>query len=353
MSEPAGRITIDQRSIDGSEVATLQVGPVRLEVLAHGAHLVGLWWPDRHGRTDNVAVSLRRPDGSVDVAAYRDPVRNPHLGGMAGRYANRIASSRFALDGVLHELTPNEGPHHLHGGPVGFDRRDWAMATDQDDLGAEVRLRLASEAGDQGYPGAVEVEVRYRLDLSGELGITAEATTDAPTVLNVTNHTYWNLAGTSDPALADEASVRDHLLSVAADRVVRVDGALIPTGALDPVAGTAFDLRRRTRLGDAIDRPELATVGGLDHCWVLDGSVPSAELVDPAGGRRIRIRTNQPGVQVYTANHGAGPLPRHGAVCLETQCLPDAPNQATFPSAVLRPGQRYRHEHVVELGTTD
>jgi aldose 1-epimerase len=197
----------------------------------------------------------------------------------------------------------------------------------------------------------VDIMVTYRLDRAGELQIHVEAVTDAPTVLSVTNHTYWNLAGTSDVSAAASASVRDHLLAVAADRVVRVDRALLPTGELDAVEGTVFDLRRPPRLGDAIDRPELAPVGGLDHCLVLDGTLPAAELVDPTSGRRIRIRTNQPGLQVYTANHGAGPLPRHGAVCLETQHLPDAPNQPTFPSPVLRPGQQYCHDHVVELGT--
>jgi aldose 1-epimerase len=348
-----GPVSVGQRELDGSQVATLQVGDARAEVLAHGAHLVGLWLPDRRGRVEDVVVSLRRPDGEIDVAAYRDPVRNPHLGGMAGRYANRIADARFELDGRVWQLVPNEGPNQLHGGPEGLDRRDWALSTQSDDRGAVARLELRSDDGDQGYPGTVDLAVTYRLDRAGELQIHVEAVTDAPTVLSVTNHTYWNLAGTSERSAAGAASVRDHLLTVAASSVVRVDGALIPTGDLDPVEGTAFDLRRPTRLGDTIDRPELATVGGLDHCLVLDGTDPAAELVDPASGRRIRVRTNQPGLQVYTANHGAGPLPRHGAVCLETQQLPDAPNRPTFPSPVLRPGQRYRHEHVVEFGTAD
>lgn len=324
-----------------SSVVTLRAGAMTAEVLTYGAHLVGLWVPDRDGRLDNVVVSLRTPDGSVDVEAYRDPVRNPHLGGMAGRYANRIAGAAFELDGVVHRLVPNEGPNQLHGGPDGFDRCEWAASVRDD--GTAATLRLTSPDGDQGFPGRVEVAVTYELRDDATLCIDVEGRTDAPTVLNVTNHAYWNLAGTSSPTAPQDATVREHLLSVAADRVVRVDDALLPTGSLDPVEGTAFDLRRPTRLGDAVEAAELATVGGLDHCFVLDGSTPSAGLVDPSSGRRLRLVTDQPGLQVYTSNHGAGPLPRHGAVCLESQHLPDAPNQPGFPSAVLRPGETYRH----------
>jgi aldose 1-epimerase len=322
-------------------VVTLRAGAITAEVLTYGAHLVGLWVPDRDGRLDNVVVSLRTPDGTVDVDAYRDPVRNPHLGGMAGRFANRIAGAAFELDGVVHRLVPNEGPNQLHGGPDGFDRCDWTVSVRDD--GAAAQLQLTSPDGDQGFPGRVEVTVTYELSADGSLGIDVEGRTDAPTVLNVTNHAYWNLAGTSSPTAPQDATVREHLLSVAADRVVRVDEALLPTGALDPVQGTVFDLRSATPLGTVIDAGELAPVGGLDHCFVLDGSEPAAELVDPGSGRRLRLVTDQPGLQVYTSNHGAGPLPRHAAVCLESQHLPDAPNQSGFPSAVLRPGATYRH----------
>jgi aldose 1-epimerase len=332
-------------------VVTLRAGALRAEVLTYGAHLVGLWAPDRDGRLDNLVVSLRHPDGTVDVDAYRDPVRNPHLGGMAGRYANRIAGAEFELDGVVHRLVPNEGPNQLHGGPDGFDRLDWTAVERAD--GAAVTLRLTSPDGDQGFPGRVDVAVTYELCDDSTLRIDVEGTTDAPTVLNVTNHAYWNLAGTSDPAAGQHATIRDHVLSVAADRVVRVDDALVPTGSLDPVEGTPFDLRAPVQLGAVIDSPELAPVGGLDHCLVLDGSAPSAELTDPASGRRLRIETDQPGLQVYTANHGAGPLPRHGAVCLESQHLPDSPNRPEFPSPVLRPGGTYRHRHLLTLDVID
>jgi aldose 1-epimerase len=342
-------VSADQRAEGDSALATLRVGDCTAEVLAYGAHLVGLWTPDRDGRSDNVVVSLRSPGGAVDLAAYRDPVRNPHLGGIAGRYANRIAGAAFELDGVRHRLVPNEGPNQLHGGPVGFDRREWSLATHADERSARAVLGLVSDDGDQGFPGRVEAQVTYRLTVEGELHIEARATTDAATVVNLTNHTYWNLSGTASPLAATAASIAGHRLRVAAERVVEVDGGLLPTGHLEPVAGSVFDLRSPVPLGEILDRDELSAVGGLDHCYVLTGTSPAAELVDPASGRRIRVRTDQPGLQVYTANHGAGPLPRHGAVCLESQHLPDSPNQPTFPSPLLRPGATYRHDHVVQL----
>lgn len=341
--------SVGRVGISGSELVTLSAGPHRAEVLSYGAHLVGLWTPDRRGGIDDVVVSLRDPEGAVDVEGYRDPVRNPHLGGMAGRYANRIAGARFELDGVQHHLVPNEGGNQLHGGPRGFDRCEWSVTTEVDDRAASAVLTLVSPDGDQGYPGRVEVTVTYRLGVDDTLSIEVRGVTDAPTVLNVTNHTYWNLSGTSRPAARADATVADHLLQVSADRFVRVDEALLPTGDLDPVEGTPFDLRRPTLLGEVVDTPGLAATGGLDHCLVLDGTQPAAVLQHPASGRRIRVHTDQPGIQVYTANHGAGPLPRHGAVCLETQHLPDSPNRPAFPSPVLRPGETYLHRHVVHL----
>ncbi len=346
-------VSADQQRVGDSTLAILRVGDRTAEVLAYGAHLVGLWIPDRDGRSDNVVVSLRAPDGAVDVAGYRDPVRNPHLGGIAGRYANRIAGAAFDLDGARHRLVPNEGPNQLHGGQVGFDRRDWSLTTSSDDQGARAVLRLVSDDGDQGFPGRVEAQVTYRLTVGGELHIEARASTDAATVVNLTNHTYWNLSGTASADAATAASIAGHRLRVAADSVVQVDDALLPTGRLECVAGTVFDLRTPVLLGELVDRAELSAVGGLDHCYVLTGAPPAAELVDPASGRRIRVRTDQPGLQVYTSNHGAGPLPRHGAVCLESQHLPDSPNQPTFPSPLLRPGATYRHDHVVQLDLVD
>lgn len=341
---------------DGTEVVVLELGELRAEVLTYGAHLVGLWAPDRDGRADDVVVSLRDVDGRVDVDAYRDPTRNPHLGGIAGRYANRIHGACFELDGVTHHLVANEGPHQLHGGPEGFDRREWEVLDTHEWDRAAVTLGLRSHDGDQGFPGTVDVQVTYALEPGGVLRIECEARTDAPTVLNLTNHTYWNLAGSRVGAAAAAAALAAHELRVDADRVVVVDRALLPTGELAPVDDSPFDLRHGVRLGRVLDDPALAQVGGLDHCLVLGEHSPDAaviELVHPPSGRRLRISTDQPGVQVYTANHGAGPWPEHAAVCLETQHLPDSPNQPGFPSPVLRPGATARHRHVVVVDVVD
>jgi aldose 1-epimerase len=343
---------VDVERVGDDELVHLAAGEVQIEVLSYGAHLVSVRCPDRDGRADDVVVALRRPDGAVDVEAYRDPRVNPHLGGMVGRYANRIGGSAFGLEGQRYELVANEGDNQLHGGPEGFDRRPWHVATERSD-DAAVQLTLHSPDGDQGYPGAVSVRTTYRLATTGELSIDTVATADAPTVVSVTNHTYWNLAGTSGGRR--DASVRDHVLRVDAERIVAIDASKVPTGELVAVDGTEFDLRTASRVGDVLDRPMIRALGGLDHCYVLEQPIPDrprvvAELSDPGSGRRLRIGTDQPGMQVYTANHGAGPLPSYAAICLETQHLPDAPNHPGFPSAVLRPGETYRHRHRIRFG---
>jgi aldose 1-epimerase len=343
---------VDVERVSDDELVRLVAGGVEIEVLSYGAHLVSVRCPDREGRVDDVVVSLRRTDGTLDAAAYRDPRLNPHLGGMVGRYANRIGGASFDLDGRRYTLAPNEGANQLHGGPDGLDRRAWRVRTDRSDDTAAAELSLVSVDGDQGYPGEVSVRTTYRLSAAGELSIETIATTDAPTVLSVTNHTYWNLAGTT--GVPGDATVRDHVLRLDADRVVAVDASKVPTGELLTVAGTPFDLREPVTIGAVLDRSEIRALGGVDHCYVLDQPIAErvagfAELSDPASGRRIRLGTDLPGVQVYTANHGAGPLPAHAAICLETQHLPDAPNRPSFPSSVLRPGETYRHRHVIRF----
>lgn len=343
----------DVESIGDDELVRLVAGDIEIEVLSYGAHLVSVRCPDRDGRVDDVVVALRRADGTVDTEAYRNPRVNPHVGGMVGRYANRIGGAAFDLDGRRYALVPNEGGNQLHGGPDGFDRRSWQVRTERSEHAAAVALSLVSPDGDQGYPGEVAVRTTYRLHAAGELSIETVATTDAPTVLSVANHTYWNLAGTT--GAPGGASVRDHVLRLDADRLVAVDASKVPTGELLDVGGTAFDLRSSATIGEVLDRPAIRALGGLDHCYVLgrptdDRLAGFAELSDPVSGRRLRFGTDQPGVQLYTANHGAGPLPAHGAICLETQHLPDAPNHPGFPSPVLRPGERYLHRHVVRFG---
>lgn len=226
---------VDVERAGQDELVRLVAGDVEIEVLSYGAHLVSVRWPDREGRVDDVVVSLRRADGTLDRSAYRDPRLNPHLGGMVGRYANRIGGASFDLDGQRHRLVANEDANQLHGGPDGFDRRPWRVRTERSDDAAAADLSLVSVDGDQGYPGEVSVRTTYRLSVVGELSIETVATSDAPTVLSIANHSYWNLAGTT--GLPGGATVRDHVLRLDADRIVVVDSSKVPTGELLPWPG--------------------------------------------------------------------------------------------------------------------
>jgi len=325
------------------ECITLRAGVHQAEVLTYGAHLVAVRVPDRNGRIEDVVSSLRDPAGRPDLARYEDHVANPHLGSIVGRYANRIAGARIVIDDEVVELLANEGANQLHGGPIGFDRHVWSAWSSADADAAQVTLRHVSLHGDQGFPGTLEVQVRYELRTDGTLLLTMEAVTDATTVVNLTNHSYWNLRGTTG---ATTRSLGEHLLRVNAHRFVEVDASMVPTGALAAVGGTAFDLRSPRSLATVVADPALSLTRGMDHCLLFDDPSTrggTAELHDPVSGRRLRLRTDQPGVQVYTSNHGSGDLPAHATVCLETQLPPDAPNRPHFPSALLAPGEQYRH----------
>lgn len=288
------------------------------EVIPFGASLVTLEAPDSDGGFANVVVSLESPE------AYRDRSRNSYLGAMVGRYANRIAGARFELDGVEHRLDANDGPNTLHGGSQSWGRRDWVV---QEQLRDSVTLRMDSDSGDGGFPGEMIAMVEYRLS-GPTLAVVATTLVSAPSVLSLTNHTYWNLGGDHPGATIDH-----HHLEVTAEEYLEVDSALIPTGRRLPVAEL---------LGDG-------NLGGrsLDHCLLQDwdpwdgGWEPTlathvATLSDPRSGRRMWMRSNQPGLQVYTADKlGIGA--RRG-VALEAQQLPDAPNRSEFPAPVVRPG---------------
>jgi len=285
-----------------------------------------------------VALALPGPDD------YQDRARNPHLGASAGRYANRIDGAAFTLDGVEHHLDANDGPNTLHGGPQGFGHRMWTVL---DGNPSRLRLRFNSPSGDQGFPGALTATATY--SVHGELlGIDYEAESDAPTVVNLTNHSYWNLG---QGIVSGDGSAQGQVLAVAAARYLPVDAAGIPTGSLAAVDGTPFDLRRPTLLGEVMGD---VTGGGFDHCFDLgndEGTMHSAAVLQhPATGRWLEVSTDQVGVQVYTANNLGPPFARHGAVCLETQRFPDAPNRPQFPSAVLRPGDRYRSRTEIRFG---
>jgi aldose 1-epimerase len=314
-------------------------------ITGFGAIVHRLEAPDRWGRRANVAL------GRPTIGDYR--ARNEaYLGAICGRYANRLAAGRFTLDGVEHRIPANDGPNALHGGPEGFARREWAVAGED---GALV-LRLTSPDGDMGFPGELAVEVRYAVE-SDALRIDYSAETDRPTVLNLTSHLYWNLAGEA------AGSIEDHVLEVAASRFVPIGPGGIPTGELAPVEGTPFDFREPRRIGDRIRdaHEQLALAGGYDHSLVLDAAAaPAARLHDPASGRLLEVTTTEPVLHVYTGNYLDGTLVGTGGrlyragdgIALETQHPPDAPNHPAFPSTVLRPGEHFRSTTVFRLGVS-
>ena len=332
---------------DGLEVEAFDLvhGSVAVTLISYGAVLQSVRIPDRDGVAAEVVL------GFDDLAGYLGD--SDHHGAVIGRFANRIAGGRFTLDGREHVLPQNHGTTTLHGGPDGFDARVW----DARQIADGVVLSLHSPDGDMGFPGALDVEVTVTL---GEEGLrwTYRATTDAPTVVNLTNHAYWNLDG------AGSGTVEDHEVMVVGDRFVPVDEAFVPLGHLEPVAGTPLDLRRPTRLGDRLRdaHPQLLRAGGYDHCWVRGtdavGEVLVATARSPRTGRVIQVRTDQPGVQLYSGNmldgsavgRGGRTMRQGDALCLETQHLPDSPNQPGFPSTVLRPGQEYLTTTLVTFG---
>ncbi|WP_405010070.1 aldose epimerase family protein [Kitasatospora sp. NBC_01539] len=333
-------------------------GSLTAEVLTLGARLQALHVPDRHGRRTNVVLGGATAADLLGEAAY--------FGATVGRYANRIANGRLPLDGAVHSLPDQSGGHGghvLHGGPDGFATRLWEAGPVHRADRAGVRFRLHSPDGDQGFPGALTAQVTYLLDADGALTMEYEATTDAPTVVNLTNHAYFNLAGEGD------GTVLDHVLQVEADHYLPVDPGLIPLGPPAPVAGTPFDLTEPRTLRQGLAGPDgqlTAAGGGYDHNWVLreaaDGALRRvATLWHPASGRRVECLTTEPGLQVYTGNHFDGSLagpsgrtyPPFGGVALETQHFPDSPNHPDYPSTVLRPGEGYRSTTVYRFTAGD
>jgi aldose 1-epimerase len=313
---------------------------LRARILTWGATLVEMWAPSRTGKLADVTLGFDAPE------RYAQP--HPFFGSIAGRYANRIAKGQFTLEGRTYTLAVNNGPNHLHGGLRGFDKRIWKA----EPLGANaVRFTYTSPDGEEGYPGKLEVAVIYTLAENDELRLDYEATTDQPTVVNLTNHTYWNLAATGD--------VLGHGLRLYASRFTAVDSGLIPTGELRPVAGTPLDFSKAKLIGrDIAELKREGQPGGYDHNYVIDVSkpgalAPAAEVYDPSSGRMMRVMTTEPGVQFYTANHLKDVIGKigqkygpHAGFCLETQHFPDSPNHPDFPSTVLRPGETFRSKTV-------
>ena len=294
-------------------------------------------------------------DGPVDVvlgiAGAEDVAAEGYLGATIGRFGNRIDSGVFTLDGVRHTLTTNQYGNTLHGGADGFDQRSWTVL----DRGADhATFGLTSPDGDQGFPGRLEVTASYRVT-PGEVVLDYRATTDAPTVVNLTNHCYWNLDG------AGSGPVDEHVLEVPASRYLPVREDLVPTGEVAPVDDTPFDLRPGVRVGDALapEDEQLRRAGGIDHCFVVDGSGERVVArLTGASGRWLEVRSDLPGLQVYTGAHFDGsqtgldgrPIGPRAGVALETEGLPDAPNHPEFPSVMLRPGEEYRTRTTWRLG---
>lgn len=306
-------------------------GACRAMISPQGARLVQLWVPGRDGTLADIVLGH-------DSAAEYHPPASTYIGATCGRYANRIAGGRFTLDGQAVQVDCNEGANHLHGGSVGFDRRLWRLVA-QD--AASVTLGFHSADGEMGFPGAVDVAVRYAFAGPGRLDITMSGTVAGrATVLNMVNHSYFNMAGQGS------GPVDGQLLQIEAEGYLPVDVALLPVGAPQPVAGTPFDFRQLRPLGAAVPP------GGFDHNWCLgSGDAPQITALDPASGRGMRLWTNQPGVQLYTAGHlsdrimgKAGLLLcARAGFALETQAWPDSPNHPDYSTATLRPGETYDH----------
>ncbi|MFF2567095.1 aldose epimerase family protein [Streptomyces sp. NPDC058084] len=323
-------------------------GGLTAEVHTRGARLHGLWAPDRSGTLADIVLAPRDPARTATTARY--------FGATVGRYANRIAHGRFFLDAKPYQLTTQEDGHCLHGGTDGFDTRLWEAESVHTPECTGVLLRLRSPDGDQGFPGNLDVTVSCLIGRDGELTFTYRAVTDAATLVNLTNHAYFNLEGESS------GDILGHELAVHASHYTPVDDDLIPQGDHHPVSGTAFDLRRPLRISDALARPGAAS--GYDHNFVLgppddEALRPAAVLYAPATGRRMEVLTTEPGLQVYTAGQFDGTVlgksgTAYGAgagIALETQHFPDSPNRPGDPSPVLRPGEEYRSRTVLRFGT--
>ena len=306
----------------------------------YGATIMSLKVPDRNGNSSDVVLGFDTPEG------YQQTPPPPYFGATIGRYGNRIGNAKFTLDGKEYTLDKNDGMNSLHGGAHGFDKVVW---TTEPVDSSGVKLAYRSKDGEGGYPGNLSVTVTYELTQQNELRIHYTATTDQDTVVNLTNHSYFNL---SSPGSGD---ILDHLLTINADRFTPVDAGLIPTGELRAVAGTPFDFRQPHPIGERInaDDEQIKRGRGYDHNWVLNrtgsGLELAARVYDPKSGRVMEVLTDQPGIQFYTGNFldgtykgkGGVAYQRRSALCLETQHFPDSPNHPDFPSTVLKPGQTY------------
>jgi aldose 1-epimerase len=346
---PFGR-TPDGRAVD--VVVLTNARGLEMRAITYGGAIVSLRVPDREGRLGDVVLGHDRLEGYLTAS--------PYFGCIVGRYANRIARGLFTLDGHAYRLATNDGPNHLHGGNRGFDKVVWQAETFEGPDGAGVVFSYASPDGEEGYPGRLAARVTYTLTDRDELAFEYSATTDKPTPVNLSQHSYFNLAGEG------KGDVLGHLLTIHADRYTPVDATLIPTGALAPVEGTPFDFRKPTAIGARIgdEHGQLVHGGGYDHNFVLNrqgrGLAPAARLAEPTTGRVMEVLTTEPGLQFYSGNFLDGSIRgksgraygHRSGLCLETQHFPDSPNQPWFPSTILRPGGEYRSKTVLAFSTS-
>lgn len=311
---------------------------VTAKITNYGGTIVSLMVPDQHGNLADVVLGFETLEDYL--------TKSPFFGCLVGRYANRIANGTFSLNGVDYTVAQNDGQNHLHGGNVGFDKVLWNAEPMSGENSTGLKLSYVSADGEEGYPGNLSVEVTYTLTDDNRFQINYGATTDQPTVLNLTNHTYFNLAGSGD--------ILDHLVHLNADQFTPVDDTLIPTGEFQSVSDTPFDFTQATAIGERIDQDhvQLQYGGGYDHNWVInnpDGMLTlAARVSEPTSGRILEVYTTQPGVQFYTGNmmpniigKGGQTYHRRSGFCLETQHFPDSPNKPEFPSVVLEPDNRY------------
>lgn len=330
----------------GVDVYTLADATLNIRIITFGAHVISVKAPDRDGKIADVVL------GYDTLAEYVTDNRT-YMGSVVGRYGNRIGKGQFTLGGKQVQLSLNNNGNTLHGGVTGFDRLNWTGKQ----VPNGVELTIVSPDGDMGFPGTLTAHVTYTL-VGDKLRMDYSATTDKPTVVNLTNHSYFNLAGKGD--------ILGHVLSINADKYTPIDAGLIPAGPLAPVAGTPFDFSKPTAIGARIQTAngQLKLAGGYDHNWILDAphtlTRPAAVVMDPASGRTLKVFTVEPGVQFYSGNSLDGkykgrdgaPYVRYSGLCLETQHFPDSPNRPDFPSTTLMPGKQYHTSTIFEFTVT-
>jgi aldose 1-epimerase len=331
---------------DGTEIDAYTLFNTRgasAKLITYGATVAELHVPDRDGKMGDIVL------GFDNLQGYLGP--HPHFGGAIGRYGNRIAKGKFELDGKEYQLAINNAPNSLHGGPTGFDRRVWKAEPLEVKDGAAVQFTYLSKDGEENFPGNLTVSVTYTLTNANEFRLEYGAETDKDTVVNLTNHSYFNLVGSGD--------VLKHVLYLSADKYTPVDLTLIPTGEISSVENTPLDFRKATSIGARIG--EIKDIGGYDHNFVVNGAAGklrmAARVTEPTTGRQMEVWTTEPGVQFYSAIHLDGSItgkggisyPKYGALCLETQHYPDSPNRPSFPSTVLKPGTKFHSETIYKF----